>query len=138
MQNKNTILVVDDQSINIDFIVTNFKDKYSIKVASNGEMALKVLDKFEIDLVLLDIQMPIMDGYEATKIIRSFNNKNAQIPIIAMTANAFEEDRKHALQLGMNEHLAKPVDIEKLKDVLTKYFNHEKREKWWKNKPYFK
>ena len=50
-----------------------------------------------------------MDGYEATKIIRSFNNKNAQIPIIAMTANAFEEDRKHALQLGMNEHLAKPV-----------------------------
>ena len=46
-----------------------------------------------------------------------------------MTANAFEEDRKHALQLGMNEHLAKPVDIEKLKDVLTKYFNHEKREK---------
>ena len=129
MQNKNTILVVDDQSINIDFIVTNFKDKYSIKVASNGKMALKVLDKFEIDLVLLDIQMPIMDGYEATKIIRSFNNKNAQIPIIAMTANAFEEDRKHALQLGMNEHLAKPVDIEKLKDVLTKYFNHEKREK---------
>ena len=129
MQNKNTILVVDDQSINIDFIVTNFKDKYSIKVASNGEMALKVLDRFEIDLVLLDIQMPIMDGYEATKIIRSFNNKNAQIPIIAMTANAFEEDRKHALQLGMNEHLAKPVDIEKLKDVLTKYFNHEKREK---------
>ena len=129
MQNKNTILVVDDQSINIDFIVTNFKDKYNIKVASHGEMALKVLDKFEIDLVLLDIQMPIMDGYEATKIIRSFNNKNAQIPIIAMTANAFEEDRKHALQLGMNEHLAKPVDIEKLKDVLTKYFNHEKREK---------
>ena len=49
--------------------------------------------------------------------------------IVAMTANAFEEDRKHALQLGMNEHLAKPVDIEKLKDVLTKYFNHEKREK---------
>ena len=80
-------------------------------------------------LFLMDIQMPIMDGYEATKIIRSFNNKNAQIPIIAMTANAFEEDRKHALQLGMNEHLAKPVDIEKLKDVLTKYFNHEKREK---------
>ena len=53
MQNKNTILVVDDQSINIDFIVTNFKDKYNIKVASNGEMALKVLDKFKIDLVLL-------------------------------------------------------------------------------------
>lgn len=70
MQNKNTILVVDDQSINIDFIVTNFKDKYNIKVASNGEMALKVLDKFKIDLVLLDIQMPIMDGYETIKEIK--------------------------------------------------------------------
>ena len=74
--------------------------------------------------------MPVMNGYEATKMIRSLDREDAKvIPIIAMTANAFEEDRKHALQLGMNEHLAKPVDIEKLKDVLTKYFNHEKSEK---------
>ena len=106
--------------------------KVIIDLAKNGEECIKILEKMPegyYDLILMDIQMPIMDGYEATKIIRSFNNKNAQIPIIAMTANAFEEDRKHALQLGMNEHLAKPVDIEKLKDVFTKYFNHEKREK---------
>ena len=68
------------------------------------------------DLILMDIQMPIKDGYESTKIIWIFKNNNAQIPNFAFTANAFEEDRKHALQLGMNDHLAKPVDIEKLKD----------------------
>lgn len=127
------ILLVEDNELNAEIgieLLNTFK--VIIDLAKNGEEFIKILEKMPegyYDLILMDIQMPIMDGYEATKIIRSFNNKNAQIPIIAMTANAFEEDRKHALQLGMNEHLAKPVDIEKLKDVLTKYFNHEKREK---------
>ena len=127
------ILLVEDNELNAKIgieLLNTFK--VIIDLAKNGEECIKILEKMPegyYDLILMDIQMPIMDGYEATKIIRSFNNKNAQIPIIAMTANAFEEDRKHALQLGMNEHLAKPVDIEKLKDVLTKYFNHEKREK---------
>ena len=127
------ILLVEDNELNAEIgieLLNTFK--VIIDLAKNGEECIKILEKMQegyYDLILMDIQMPIMDGYEATKIIRSFNNKNAQIPIIAMTVNAFEEDRKHALQLGMNEHLAKPVDIEKLKDVLTKYFNHEKREK---------
>ena len=127
------ILLVEDNELNAEIgieLLNTFKA--IIDLAKNGEECIKILEKMPegyYDLILMDIQMPIMDGYEATKIIRSFNNKNAQIPIIAMTANAFEEDRKHALQLGMNEHLAKPVDIEKLKDVFTKYFNHEKREK---------
>ena len=127
------ILLVEDNELNAEIgieLLNTFK--VIIDLAKNGEECIKILEKMPegyYDLILMDIQMPIMDGYEATKIIRSFNNKNAQIPINAMTANAFEEDRKHALQLGMNEHLAKPVDIEKLKDVLTKYFNHEKREK---------
>ena len=127
------ILLVEDNELNAEIgieLLNTFK--VIIDLAKNGEECIKILEKMPegyYDLILMDIQMPIMDGYEATKIIRSFNNKNAQIPIIAMTANAFEGDRKHALQLGMNEHLAKPVDIEKLKEVLTKYFNHEKREK---------
>lgn len=127
------ILLVEDNELNAEIgieLLNTFK--VIIDLAKNGEECIKILEKMPegyYDLILMDIQMPIMDGYEATKIIRSLNNKNAQIPIIAMTANAFKEDRKHALQLGMNEHLAKPVDIEKLKDVLTKYFNHEKREK---------
>ncbi len=71
------------------------------------------------DLILMDIQMPHMDGYKATQAIRRLaDQKKAGIPIIAMTANAFEEDRKKALEKGMNGHIAKPVDIEKMKEIL--------------------
>ena len=67
----------------------------------------------------MDVQMPQMDGYEATKAIRALNEKElASIPIIAMTANAFEEDRRAAIEAGMNGHLAKPIDTEKLFEVL--------------------
>ena len=71
------------------------------------------------DLILMDIQMPNMDGYKATQTIRRLaDEKKASIPIIAMTANAFEEDRKKALAKGMNGHIAKPVDAEKLKKTI--------------------
>ena len=71
------------------------------------------------DLILMDIQMPNMDGYKATQTIRRLaDEKKASIPIIAMTANAFEEDRKKALAEGMNGHIAKPVDAEKLKKTI--------------------
>ena len=67
----------------------------------------------------MDIQMPIMDGYEATRQIRKLKNpETANIPIIAMTANAFEEDRQKALEAGMNEHVSKPIDLERLLEVL--------------------
>lgn len=72
-------------------------------------------------LVLMDVRMPVMDGYEATKLIRSLDNaKLSSIPILAMTANAFEEDRQEALRSGMNGHLAKPIDVEALFDALDK------------------
>ena len=71
-----------------------------------------------------DVQMPIMDGYEATKKIRAMKNKKiANIPIIATTANAFKEDRKLAIDAGMNEHIAKPIDIQKLIAALDKVLN---------------
>jgi CheY-like chemotaxis protein len=79
-------------------------------------------DKGYYDLVLMDIQMPNMDGYQATRAIRALADKEkANIPIIAMTANAFDEDRKASFEAGMNEHIAKPVSIEKLKDVLAMF-----------------
>ena len=75
----------------------------------------------QYDLILMDIQMPIMDGYEATRQIRKLKNpETANIPIIAMTANAFEEDRQKALEAGMNEHVAKPIDLARLLEVVKK------------------
>ena len=78
------------------------------------------------DLVLMDIQMPNMDGYKATQVIRHLpDQQKAQIPIIAMTANAFEEDRKKAFDMGMNGHIAKPVDIRKIKETLAPFLSEK-------------
>ncbi len=72
-------------------------------------------------LILMDVQMPVMNGYEATRKIRNLKNKNlASIPIFAMTANAFEEDKQEALRSGMNGHIAKPIDIGNLLKTLEK------------------
>ena len=74
----------------------------------------------DYDAILMDIQMPKMNGYEATMAIRDSKTKYADIPIIAMTANAFDEDRDKAMQVGMNEYIAKPIDVEKLFYLLRK------------------
>ena len=75
----------------------------------------------EFDVILMDIMMPVMNGYEATKMIRSLDREDAKkIPIIAMTANAFTEDRIRAKEAGMDEHVAKPVDVELLIKVIHK------------------
>ena len=77
----------------------------------------------------MDVQMPVMNGYEATKAIRALNREDAgQIPIIAMTANAFAEDEKEALRSGMNVHLAKPVNVELLKQIIRQYVIKDRRE----------
>ena len=76
------------------------------------------------DLICLDIMMPVMDGYKATMEIRELENKQlSRIPIIAMTANAFEEDRDKSYRSGMNEHIAKPVDIEKVLEIVKKVYS---------------
>ena len=77
----------------------------------------------------MDVQMPVMNGYDATRAIRALERKDAgKIPIIAMTANAFAEDEREALNAGMNVHLAKPIDVELLKKVIKQYIPGEKRE----------
>ena len=94
-----------------------------IEIANNGEEAVKMMSQAPAgtyDVILMDIQMPIMDGYEAARTIRGFDDKaKAEIPIVAVTANAFEEDRKLALEAGMNGHLAKPYDIPKMMEILS-------------------
>ena len=71
------------------------------------------------DLILMDVQMPHMDGYKATETIRELSDEGkAHIPIVALTANAFEEDRKMAISKGMNDHIAKPIDVKKVEEVI--------------------
>ncbi len=91
-----------------------------------GKVACDILEKSKegyFDLVLMDIQMPVMDGHEATRKIRASENPAiSNIPIIAMTANAFEEDKKAAKEAGMNGHLAKPIEIPELIKALNQIF----------------
>ncbi len=96
-------------------------------LVENGQMALERFRdarEGEFDAILMDVQMPVMNGYDATRAIRALERRDAgQIPIIAMTANAFAEDEKEALAAGMNVHLAKPINIELLKEVIVQYLN---------------
>jgi CheY-like chemotaxis protein len=96
-----------------------------VDMAEDGDIAVDKLNKAapgDYDLILMDVQMPRMNGYEATKAIRKLDNpQKASIPIIAMTANAFEEDKKNAFDAGMNGHLAKPIDAQKLIQTLTDF-----------------
>ncbi|MBQ7503499.1 response regulator [bacterium] len=117
------ILLVEDNELNQEIAEEILKDAgFEVDIADDGSVAVDKLEKAEpgrYDLVLMDIQMPIMNGYEATAKIRgSANEAVASIPIVAMTANAFEEDKQHALQAGMNGHIAKPIEIAGLLNML--------------------
>ena len=100
---------------------------FTIDIASNGAEAVEKMEQAPAgtyDVILMDIQMPVMDGYEAAKRIRAMEDqKKAEIPIVAVTANAFEEDRKIALEAGMNGHLAKPYDIDAIMQTLSEILN---------------
>ena len=103
-----------------------FHSLYTIfEHAADGQMCVDMLSYAEdgyYDLIPMDIQMPILNGYEATKKIRQLENrKKAEIPILAMTANAFEEDRQKALDADMNAHVSKPVDMNVLFRVMAKF-----------------
>ena len=114
------ILICDDEQdiVNALKIYLSGGD-YCLFEASNGREALEVVEKNDIHLILMDIMMPVMNGYEAARTIRSLDREDARkIPIIAMTANAFTEDKLRAKEAGMNEHIAKPVDVKRLIKVI--------------------
>lgn len=117
------ILLAEDNELNQEIAVAILNESgFSTEIANNGQMAVDMLKNSEpgyYRLILMDIQMPVMGGYEATRLIRRLENKElSSIPILAMTANAFEEDRQEALRCGMNGHIAKPIDIDKLFETL--------------------
>ena len=117
------ILLVEDNELNQEIAVAILEEAgFSVEVAENGQVAVEKLVSRGggyYRLVLMDIQMPVMNGYQATETIRELGDRAlASIPIIAMTANAFEEDKREALRHGMNGHIAKPIDVGVLLDTL--------------------
>ena len=117
------ILAAEDIELNAEILMELLKMAgANCDWACNGQKAMEKFEKSapgQYDMILMDVQMPVMDGYEATSAIRNCSHPQAgTVPIIAMTANAFSEDVKKALDAGMNAHLAKPIDMERLKEVI--------------------
>ena len=112
------ILLVEDNDLNAEIAQTLLEDK-GLKVmrAKDGLESVMILKENVVncfDCILMDIQMPRMNGFEACKVIRSLPDDRNKLPIIALTANAFEEDRKDCLDAGMSEHVSKPIEIQSL------------------------
>ena len=117
------ILLVEDNELNQEIATEILQEAgFSVEVADNGQLAidkLKISKPGYYQLILMDVQMPVMNGYEATRAIRKLSDTQlASIPILAMTANAFEEDKQEALRSGMNGHIAKPINIDSLMKTL--------------------
>ena len=124
------LLLVEDNELNREIaqeILT--ASGFLVETANDGSDAVEIVKNSEegyYDLILMDVQMPIMNGYEATKAIRALENSSlASIPIIAMTANAFDEDKQNAFNSGMNDHIAKPLEMDKLFEVLQKFLGNK-------------
>ncbi len=124
------ILLVEDNELNQEIAVEILRDMgIHVETADNGKAALDMVTGSEIgyyDLVFMDMQMPVMDGCTAARKIRALKRRDVgTLPIIAMTANAFEDDRKKTKDAGMNGHLEKPLDMERLQQVLEKWLGTE-------------
>lgn len=119
------ILLAEDNDINWEIAETILTASgFRVDRAENGKVCVETFRESDIsyyDVILMDIRMPVMTGYEAAKAIRALDRPDAGLPIIAMTADAFAEDIQHSLECGMNEHISKPIDVEKLIRLLERY-----------------
>ena len=124
------ILLAEDNELNQEIAVAILEEAgFTIDVAENGQAAVEKLESSQpgyYRLVLMDVQMPVMNGYEATREIRRLKNRKlAGIPILAMTANAFEEDRQEAIRSGMNGHIPKPINVDTLMEAMDSLLEEE-------------
>ena len=125
------VLIADDEK-HIREILKMYceKEGFDVIEAADGAEAILKVQSEKPDILILDIMMPVMNGYEAAKMIRSLDREDAKvIPIIAMTANAFTEDKMRAKEAGMDEHIAKPVDGKLLVKVINELVKRDQREK---------
>jgi two-component system, sensor histidine kinase and response regulator len=119
------VLLVEDNVINQEVAVGQLEDAdVFVDVAENGEQAIRLIEKNDYDVVLMDMQMPVMDGVAATRILRS-DRRYQDLPIIAMTANALSTDRELCLEVGMNDHIAKPIDPHQLFGTLLRWIRRD-------------
>lgn len=123
------LLLAEDNGLNAEIAMTILQDADAeVELAADGKIAVDKLQDVPVgyyDAILMDIQMPNMNGYEATKAIRKLTDERAKMPIIAMTANAFEEDRQAALAAGMDDYVAKPVEISELFRTIMKHLKRK-------------
>ena len=117
------ILLAEDNDLNAEIAIAILGEHgIAAERAEDGIVCMNMIEKADADyydLILMDIQMPNMDGYKATKLIRQLpDKKKSKIPVIAMTANAFEEDKRNAIAAGMNGHIAKPIQVDKLLEII--------------------
>ncbi len=119
------ILLSEDNDLNWEIAEDILSEVgFELERAENGQVCVNKFENSEIgyyDIVLMDIRMPVMDGYEAAKAIRALKRSDANLPIIAMTADAFSDDIQRCLDCGMNEHVAKPIEVDRLTQILKKY-----------------
>lgn len=122
---KITVLVVEDELINQILVQKILEDlELNFTLVENGRDAVHKISNGDYDIVLMDLQMPALDGYEATKQIRQLDSAKRAVPIIALTAHALDKDRTKCLEVGMNDFLSKPIDIGELKNLLHHHVSH--------------
>ncbi|HAX44159.1 MAG TPA: hypothetical protein DCY80_16555 [Solibacterales bacterium] len=132
---RGPILVVEDNLINQKVVLAVLRKRgYAVQVAANGQEALQLLDRQRFALILMDVQMPVLDGLETTRRIRA-NPALRHLPIVAMTAHAMNGDRERCLEAGMNAYLAKPVDHVHLLAIVEKYLSEETAPMEWQAQP---
>ncbi len=116
--NMRTILIVEDTELNIDLLTQLLEDNYRLLVARDGAESIVVTEENGPDLILMDISLPVMDGYEATRLIRQ---RFKSLPIIGISANAMKSDHQKAIAAGCTDYLTKPIDEDLLMKKLQEY-----------------